>query len=66
MKKFNRKFKRILKKIKSLIEFSEYSKLIKWLYYLIQLNKEIIENKLNGNKNDLNLEKLLQNVEKYF
>ena len=57
MKKFNRKFKRLLKQFKKIILDSEYDKFLKNIIFLIKKNKEIEENKKQGGINNLNLEK---------
>lgn len=45
MKKFNRIFKRLLKQFKKLISADEYTRLLKYIIFLISKNKKIIVNK---------------------
>ena len=45
MKKFNRIFKRLLKQFKKLISVDEYTRLLKYIIFLISKNKKIIVNK---------------------
>ena len=45
MKKFNRIFKRLLKQFKKLISADEYTRLFKYIIFLISKNKEIIVKK---------------------
>ena len=42
MKKFNRIFKRLLKQFKKLISADEYTRLLKYIIFLISKNKKII------------------------